>query len=691
MSTHKNIDRICVAVLLFALLLTILFMNGEALGLEVIVNEEAESYSDSVWFTSNDLNGDWDSSSATVITLDGSSVTISGGGACAYDGGVVIRNGGTYVLSGSLEDGSVVVDAYASSKVFLLLDGVEVSCADDAALIVAQAEKVFLTLAEGSENSFSSGSDYTAEAVEDGRDGVIYAVDDLTINGSGSLTVSGGCKHGIVAKDELVIAGGTVRVSASGDGIRANDSLRICSASIEVTAGDEGLVCAKENAGLYVESGTLTIEAADDGISTTGDVNIAGGSLTIAAGDDGIHSDTGIAITGGNILISECYEGMEAVTIEISGGDITIYPSDDGLNANGGSGFGVMGGGMPGAAMEFAQPQNAGDGTAAAAPDGGSFDGSREMPSPDMNTYTETSDTGSTEATETWVHVSGGTITIINDSAQDADGIDSNGDILISGGVIRVSLCNSGTNSALDYGSESGGVCEISGGEIIACGSYSMAEGFSSGSTQCSVLYNVSDGAEAGTTVTLENSEGSVLLSYEVPCSFSSVNLSCPALQLDETYLLIIGENAEEITPNEVAASYGDAMSGMFGGNMNWGGMQHIDTFSGRRGGPHSDAEGEETDFSGEFPMPPENGEMPEPGQTGEPPEREGMGPTPGTGQMGGPEAGPNQIQPNTETETAAAQTAETYSREDRVRISVSVFVLAVGLTFAAFYKRRRI
>ena len=175
---------------------------------------------------------------------------------------------------------------------------------------------------------------------------------------------------------------------------------------------------------------------------------------------------------------------------------------------------------------------------------------------------------------ETWIHISGGNITVINQTARDADGLDSNGDIIISGGVIRVSLTNSGSNSALDCGTESGGRMEISGGEVIACGSYAMAEGFDSSSSQCSILYNIKRGAPAGTTVALEDTEGNVILSYEVPCSFSSVAISCPEMQIGETYLVAIGDSVEEITLDSVSASFGDAQSEGFGGPMNWGHMR---------------------------------------------------------------------------------------------------------------------
>ena len=133
------------------LLITVLFMNGSSLGIEMIIDTDNELHAHSVYFTANDLNGNWDSTKATVITLNGDSAKISGKGAYFYDGNLVIRRGGEYVLSGTLTDGSIVVRAYKSSKIWLLLDGVDITCSDDACLRIDKADKVFLTLAEGSE------------------------------------------------------------------------------------------------------------------------------------------------------------------------------------------------------------------------------------------------------------------------------------------------------------------------------------------------------------------------------------------------------------------------------------------------------------------------------------------------------------------------------------------------------------
>ena len=580
MSAHSKLDKICVAIVICCLILTALFINGESLGITKIVDEDAEQNSDSEYFTANDQDGNWDTSDAVVITLTGDGAEISGNGAYANDGNVVITNAGYYVVSGSLTDGYLSVDAYDSSKVFILLNGVEINCSDDACIRVEQADKVFLTLAEGSQNTLTSGSSYSDQALKDGTDGAVFAHDDLTINGSGSLTVNAEYRHGIAANDDLVITGGTITVTAAADAVHAKDSIRIKEASITVDAGDDGMVTSneEENGYLYIESGSLNIKAADDGIHTTGQITITGGDITVSAGDDGIHSDASVSFLDGSLLIEECYEGIEALIIDVSGGEITIYPKDDGFNANGNSdsqiGAGGMGGGMP-ASPHMGSADSTGE--MPTPPDMGSADSAGEMPaspSPDSseeNTGTQSSAAANDE--ETYINISGGTITIINETGNDADGLDTNGDLIISGGTIYVSLQGSGSNSAVDYGSESGGVAKISGGTIIACGASSMAEAFDSSSAQASILYNTSTAAEAGTTLAVKDSDGNVLLSWEVPCSFSSALVSFPQLEKGSTYFVAIGDNTEEITLEETAGIYGDAQNSMSGGNMHRGGM----------------------------------------------------------------------------------------------------------------------
>ena len=340
-----------------------------------------------------------------------------------------------------------------------------------------------------------SGETFSDEALADGTGGVIYSHDDLTINGTGSLTISGGPEHGIEVNDSLVITGGTIDVESTSDGIHVNDAFRFDSAD-----------------------------------------------LTVSCGDDAVHCDQEILVAGGSILIEKCNEGIEALTVDIQGGDITIYPSDDGINATDGSTAEMTGGfgGMPQmqAAGEQGRPgeqssveaeveeQNI---TEAAAEEpnneetGTEEQSITETSTEEKNTVKEstkeqnTEIQGSEEKTPC-VTISGGSVTIINESGIDADGIDSNGDIRITGGKVLVSLEGSGTNSALDYGSEYGGQCFIDGGTVICAGGSSMLEGISAESTQPSVTYVLSETAQAGENVKLSDSEGNVLIEESVPC-----------------------------------------------------------------------------------------------------------------------------------------------------------------------------
>ena len=612
MSTHKNINRICVAVTILALVITIIFMNGKKLGLKSQYDEDSEVYEDSAYFTTNDLNGNWDDSEATIITLDGDTCKISGNGVYVNGNQVVISGGGKYVISGTWNDGNIVVDAYESSKVYIKLNGVDINCSDDACLRVNQADKVFFTLAEGTENNLESGAEYSDEALEDGTGGTIFAHDDLTINGSGSLTITANYKHGIDANDDLIITGGTIAINAVTDGIHVNDSFRMKDADIVIEAGDDGIITSKEEAYVYIESGLLNITSSDDGIHATGDVLVEGGNVDISAGDDGIHSDTNVSINDGNINIPKCYEGIEALNIDIAGGETYIYPTDDGLNANGGSGdkfsFGGMQGGMNvnmGEAAPDFNPDNMFEQSdSESESDTGASEGQavKVMNDVEQSDSGSESDTGAsegqtvkvlndveqsknesvntgenadnTEEQETCINISGGKLTIINENGQDADGIDSNGSIYISGGEIYVSLSGNGTNNALDYASENGGICEITGGTIIACGGNGMVEAISDTSTQCSIMYNLSTAVDAGSTVTLKDADNKEIISYNVPCSFSSLVVSTPKMEQNTSYTLTMGDTVEEITTESLTGTYGEAVSTMGGMGGMKGGMR---------------------------------------------------------------------------------------------------------------------
>ena len=671
MSTSRYFDRICAVVLIFTLIVTVLFMNGQTIGIELVVDADSEAHSDSEYFTENDRLSDWDTSSATYITLEGDSVSISGSNAYEYDGSVVISGSGKFVITGTLDDGYVAVDANANSKVWILLDGVDISCSDNACLRVDEADKVFLTLAEGTTNTLTGGEELSEEALEDGTYGVIFAHDDLTINGSGSLQINAGYKHGIKANDDLVITGGTITIDAPADGIHVNDSFRLKDASATITAGDDGILTENEESFFYMESGEMTLHTEGDGIHSSGNVMTAGGTITMDAGDDGIHADGDIEIEDGVIEMNSCYEGFEGATITVTGGEITIYPTDDGFNASSGStsegGMFPNGGGNPGNMGAFADGMQPPEGMEMTPPAMAEADG---MPAQMQEAEGgQAEQQAAQEDAENFIRISGGTITIINENGNDADGLDSNGDIFITGGDIRISLSDTGTNSAIDAGTENGGAAQISGGTVMACGSSSMAEAFDTSSSQCSVMYNISSGMEAGTRLSVEDEEGTQILSWEVPCSFSSAVISSPDMQIDGTYTVAADENEETITLSEVSGLFGDAQSTMSAGSRNGAGMQKRET-------------GEDTDQD----TAPEGSSeyRPGPGQDDRNSGfmQEGQGP---------------EVQGANIADNAAAQTAGETERNSIFSYDIDVWILTLlsflvlgaGLIIAKKYKRR--
>lgn len=200
---------------------------------------------------------------------------------------ITITKEGTYVLSGALSEGQIVVDA-DSVKVQLVLDNADITCASSAAIYVKNADKAFITLAEGSENILMNTAEY--EAIDDNNiDAVIFSKDDLTLNGKGTLTINSEYGHGIVSKDDLKLVGGTYNITAENHAISGKDSVRIADGTYNLTSGKDGIH--SENADddekgfVYIASGDFTIESTGDGIDASYVVQIDEGDFDITAGD----------------------------------------------------------------------------------------------------------------------------------------------------------------------------------------------------------------------------------------------------------------------------------------------------------------------------------------------------------------------------------------------------------------------
>ncbi len=542
-------------------LITALLLSGCSAS-EGTVSEETASGSDSTdaketaavttvvdtseMFTNRDLDGSYDEEDSAHIELDGDSATADTNAVTISGSTVMITDEGTYILSGTLTDGMIIVNADDADKVQIVLDGVDITSSTSAAIYVLEADKVFVTLAADSENKLANGGEYV-DIDENNIDAVIFSKSDLTLNGAGALTITAAAGHGIVSKDDLVLTGGTYTITAASHGLSGKDSVRIADGTYAITSGKDG----------------IHAENADD--ESLGFLYIADGTFAIASEDDGIHANSAVTIAGGTLDITESYEGIEGLSIDITGGAITVVASDDGLNAAGGtdsSGFGGKGGDI------FSAEEGA------------------------------------------YIRIAGGTL-YVNASG---DGIDSNGDLYVSGGETYVSGPTDSANGALDYA----GDAAISGGIFLAAGSSGMAQNFGSSSTQGVMMVTVGS-VSAGSTVTLCDSDGTVLVSWQPDKAYSSVVISCPEIVTGSTYTLTAGSYSTEITMDSLV--YGSG-SGMGGGAGAMGGGRGNGTDSVPAGdaatAPHRNA--------GE--MPDENaGEAPD-GNTG----NGGMGGGPGGG-----------------------------------------------------------
>lgn len=376
---------------------------------------------------------------------------------------ITITKEGTYVLSGALSEGQIVVDA-DSAKVQLVLDNADITCASSAAIYVKNADKTFITLAEGSENILMNTAEY--EAIDDNNiDAVIFSKDDLTLNGKGTLTINSEYGHGIVSKDDLKLVGGTSNITAKNHALSGKDSVRIAAGTYNLISGKDGIH--SENADddekgfVYIASGDFTIESTGDGIDASYVVQIDDGDFDITAGDGAenatkTNNEMPGGSTGGNM-------GGGA-----PGGD---KPSGEAPSGEAPSG-GTSSDSDSGKKTRQTPPDK---------PDGDSFDGSRPDEKASDNAGSQTSqtppdksgkDTSDADSTSTKgikldgaLYVNGGTFTI--NSADDS--FHSNSDVTINDGTYTI--------SSGDDGIHADSALLVNGGTITVTESYEGLEG----------------------------------------------------------------------------------------------------------------------------------------------------------------------------------------------------------------------
>ena len=259
---------------------------------EIEVQSITGTFSSADMFTERDLAGTYEESGAVYVTLSGDGITGETDGVAINGQTVTITAEGTYIFSGTLSEGQIVVDA-DKAKVQIVFDNVDITCASSAAVYVKNAEKVFVTLAEGAQNTLRNTDEYVA--IDDNNiDAVIFAKSDLTLNGTGSLTIVSAEGHGIVSKDDLKITGGTYDITAAGHALSGKDSVRIADGTFILTAEKDGIHAEnaddEEKGYIYIADGDFTITSDGDGMDASNIVQIEDGTFDITAGGGAANS-----------------------------------------------------------------------------------------------------------------------------------------------------------------------------------------------------------------------------------------------------------------------------------------------------------------------------------------------------------------------------------------------------------------
>lgn len=513
------------------------------------------------------LNHEKNSSEDTTIDLDSNTEEVNWSTYETYEleltQETTITKQGIYHLTGTIKDESVIINT--SGNVKLILDNVSITNSDGPAIYIEEAKLTYIELKENTTNTIIDGGSNTD------LDGAIFSKDDLWIGGTGTLKVTSNNQDGIVSKGDLVIESGTIIIDSEDDGIRGKDSIIIKDGNITITSNGDGIKTTNEEdtskGNILIEKGTFDIKAELDGIQATanlqiddgefkiktGDgsstlsttsmwgktnsgttdsmkdlkatlniqinggsfnlnteddsihsnqnITITNGTFEINSGDDGIHADNIVTIKDGTIDIQKSYEGIEGTQINISNGNIKIVSSDDGINIGGGN-------------------------------------DSSSMNRPGENHVSSDS--------EYKLTISGGTI-YVNASG---DGLDSNGNIYMSGGTVNVDGPTNDGNGALDYDGE----FVITGGTLICVGSSGMAMSPSNNSTQNSALIYLSS------TSSGEIKIGDI--TYTPSKNYSSILISSDQLEIGETYSVQIkGNTTTTFKQNSVVTTSGNSFN----------------------------------------------------------------------------------------------------------------------------------
>ncbi len=519
----------------------------------------------------SDLDASLTDSDMSTIKFKGDSIVFEGSGAEVDGNTITITAPGVYSVSGTLDDGQIVINTAVDGTVHLILNGTSISSSTTAPIFVQNADKTVITLADGTDNYVSDASTYVY-ASEDITEpnAAIFSNDDLTFNGQGSLTVNANYHNGIATDDDLKIISGSIMVKAVNDGIKGKDSISILDGTITINAGGDGMQSNNDTetgkGTISIEGGTFDIIAGLDGIQAETTLSIYGGNITISAGggsvngasksqsngfgsgrgmpdqstqittetttesmkglkagtavtindgvinidsaDDAVHSNDMIMFNGGELNLTTGDDGMHADnSLEINDGTITINQSYEGIES---AVITINGGNLHVTSSDDAI--NASDGSDASAQNGQG---------------------DSTQNSNLILYINDGYIYL----NAGGDGLDSNGAIDMNGGTVIIDGPTNDGNGAFDYAS----TFTLNGGFLVAVGSSGMAMTPTADSTQYSVLVNFTSQVAAGTMLHFETSDGQEIVTYVPAKVYQSILISTPDISDGMTLDLYYG------------------------------------------------------------------------------------------------------------------------------------------------------
>jgi hypothetical protein len=532
----------------------------------------------------------------TKITLQDNATVAQGTGVAINGNTVTISTAGTYHLTGKLTDGQVVIAAAKDDLVRLILANATIINAKGPAILAKQADKTIITLSANTVNNLGDGAAYSAAALADGLDAALYAQDDLTINGTGTLKITAKYKHGIASKDNLIIAEGVYDVAAPKSAWRGRDSIAIKSGTFTISAGSDAFVAnndEKEGKGwIVVDGGTFAITAANDAFQAetfltinAGDFNLltgGGSQLAPARQQDNvptgerplrgtatpgglsmprmtttgaIQSPNGMTIPGNKVMQTQTKPKTETETETVSakglkagsgllirGGKFTIDALDDAIHSNGGLQicggiFSVKTGDDAIHADEFLRIDD-GDINISQCYEG--LESAKVVINGGSVRLTSADDginaASDAPTAENYIRINGGEISL----NVGGDGLDANGSVYFAGGKILVSGPASGPEVPLDYDQD----CQITGGILTLAGSNGMFQMPGKASTQPSLGVFFSQTQSAATLLYLKDSSGNVVWAAAPTKDYQAILISSPRLQQSATYTLYSGGKA---------------------------------------------------------------------------------------------------------------------------------------------------